>query len=157
MTHRGTRATIVVLGLFIGLTAVVSAFTVVPGLPRDWLESGPFADYTVPALALGVIGGLALVAALAAIVRSAMAGAVAIVAGIAMVVFELVQIAVIGLALAEYGIERPEAWLQIVYIMAGSVLAAAGESLWQATAEQREHAAPWDTAARPRRADPPPA
>ena len=40
MTHRGTRATIVVLGLFIGLTAVVSAFTVVPGLPRDWLESG---------------------------------------------------------------------------------------------------------------------
>ena len=138
MTHLGTRATIVALGLFIGLTAVVSAFVVLPGLPRDWLGSGPFADYTVPAIALGATGLLALTAAVMAVVRPATAGAVAVIAGTGMVVFELVQIAVIGLALAEYGAGRPESWLQIVYIMAGSILAAAGESLWQATAGQGE-------------------
>ena len=157
MTHLGTRATIVALGLFIGLTAVVSAVTVVPALPRDWLAGGPFQDYTVPAIALAAVGLAALASAIAAVVRPARAGAVAIVAGITMVVFELVQIAIVGLALAEYGVERPESWLQIVYIMAGSVLAAAGESLWNATALDRAHPAPWDTASRPRTADPPPA
>lgn len=153
MTHRVSRSTIVGLGSFIGLTAVVSAVVVVPALPPEWLGSGPFTDYTLPAIALGAVGLIAMAAAVAAVLRPASAGPLAMLAGAMMVTFELVQIAVIGLAIAEYGIDRLDAWLQIVYIAAGSVLAAAGESLWRTTQADRTRTAPADRPSGPRVAD----
>ena len=50
----------------------------------------------------------------------------AVVTGVAMVAFEIVEISVVGFSLVDYGIDEPVAWLQVVYIVVGSLTAGAG-------------------------------
>ena len=61
----GLRGTIAALAAFMALTAIQGAIFVVPTMPRSVLHQGIlalFSDFTIPALALGVLcGGAALV------------------------------------------------------------------------------------------------
>ncbi len=138
MPHVMSRSLSFVLAVFVAFTTLFGAFAVVPGLPPEWIEGSIFADYTIPAIALGFVGILATVTALALLLRPEVAGVLAILTGAAMVIFELVEIAVVGLSIVVHGADEPVAWLQIVYIGIGLVQMAAGSALWRATTPDRE-------------------
>lgn len=57
MRRLRTRLVLAVLAAFVAISAIPSAVLVVPTLPTDWLARGPFSDYTIPAIALGVLVG----------------------------------------------------------------------------------------------------
>jgi len=138
MRHLASRGLLAVLTAFLAITALAGAFFVVPTLPPEWIAGSIFPDYTVPALALGFVGGLSLVAFGAVVLRPDVAGVMAVAVGLAMIAFELVEIAVVGLSLLEYGADEPVAWLQVVYLAIGLLTAAVGLSLAQATAAEQE-------------------
>jgi hypothetical protein len=133
--RRGLRATLASLEVFVAATAIVGAVFVVPTIPQEWLRKGlitPFSDTTVPALALGVLcGGSALVAALCAIVRPRLGALLAVVSGVMMVGFELVEILVVGFTPVMYP-TQPPAWLQPIYMLLGVAIALLGARLWRA-------------------------
>jgi hypothetical protein len=79
-----------------------------------------------------------VIAAVAAIVRPEIAGLAAIVAGGLLIVFELVEVWVVGFAIAEYGAGEPVAWLQVVYLVLGLLLVGTGARLWMTTRLDRE-------------------
>jgi hypothetical protein len=141
MGPTSTRATLAVLQAFVGFTAVFGAIFVVPTLPLDWLKVGPLSDYTIPALALGVLcGGAAIVALALLIFEPRLGGAASIVAGAFMVTFEIVEIVVVGLAILEYGVGNFQSWLQIIYIAIGATGIALGYHLWTLLGQPREMA-----------------
>jgi hypothetical protein len=141
MRHYASRGLLGVLSAFIAITAVAGALFVVPTLPLEWLEGSVLDDYTIPAFAHAVVGGQAHVSLIALVVRPDVAGVAAVVTGLAMVTFEVVEISVVGLSIVEYGLGEPVAWLQIVYIVIGVLTAVAGVGLWLATADDRERLA----------------
>lgn len=128
MSERSIRAITVVLLLFNGLTMVPSAFLVVPALPREWIIWGPFTDYTVPAVALGAFGVLSLIAAGAVVAMPTIGGLIAIIAGLATAAFEVVEVAVVGIALVKYP-DMFQSWLQPFYFALGLFIAALGFAL----------------------------
>jgi len=138
MRHYASRGLLAVLSGFIAVTAIAGAIFVVPTLPPEWLEGSVLDSYTIPAFALGFVGGLAVVTLIALVVRPDLAGIVATVTGVAMVAFEIVEISVVGFSLIDYGIGEPAAWLQVVYLVVGTLTAGAGYALWRASAEDRE-------------------
>jgi len=146
MRHYASRGLLIVLSAFIAVTAIAGALFVVPTLPLEWLEGSVLDGYTIPALALGFVGGLATVTVVALIVRPDAAGALAALTGVAMVTFEIVEISVVGLSLVEHGFEEPVAWLQVVYIVVGVLTAGGGLGLWLATADDRARLARTGTA-----------
>jgi hypothetical protein len=120
------RGTLIGLELFTAVGAIAGALLVVPGLPRDWLAGSPFSDYTIPALALGVLcGGGSLAAAILVLLRPAVGGILSIGAGAAMAVFELVEVAAVGFMIAKFPTE-PASYLQPFYFVVGLVIAALG-------------------------------
>ena len=121
------RSAIVLLCAFVALTAIPSAFLVLPSLPLEWL-SGPFSDYTVPAVALAMVGALAAAAALGVISTPQLGALAAIAAGVAMMAFELVEVAVVGIALIEFP-DQPQSWLQPIYFAIGAALTVLGTLL----------------------------
>ena len=141
MRHLASRGVLAVLTAFLAVTTISGAIFVVPTLPPDWLEGSVFSDYRIPALALGLVGVLAAIAFVAVIARPEVAGQPAILAGLAMVAFELVEIWVVGFSLIDYGPEEPFAWLQVGYVAAGVLTAAVGWALWLATADDRDRLA----------------
>jgi hypothetical protein len=67
------------------------------GVPTEWLEGSPFSDYTFPSvILLAVVGGSFLVATVAVLVRSRIARASALTAGTVVLVWIVVQVAIIG-------------------------------------------------------------
>jgi hypothetical protein len=138
MTHPVSRGVLFVLAVFVAVTTLFGALSVVPTLPPEWLEGSVFADYTIPAIGLAAVGVVAIVAALALIVRPEIAGLASVLTGAMMVIFELVEIWAVGLAIAEYGVDEPVAWLQVVYLAIGLIQVALGLGLWQATRPERE-------------------
>ena len=149
MRHLASRGVLAVLAGFIALTAIVGALFVVPGLPPEWLEGSPLGDYALPAVALGFVGLLALATVAAVVLRPDVAGVIGVVAGLAMIGFELVEIWVVGFSLVDYGPTEPVAWLQVVYLAVGALTAGAGYALWRATAEDRVRRARTRPAAHP--------
>jgi hypothetical protein len=137
MRHYASRGLLAVFSGFIALTAIAGAIFVVPSLPLEWLEGSVLDSYAIPAFALAFVGGLAVVTLIALAARSAVAGLVAVVTGVAMVAFEVVEVSVVGFTLMEYRIDEPTAWLQVVYLVIGTLTAGAGYALWRATAEER--------------------
>jgi hypothetical protein len=95
--NRITRIILIALQLFLGIGAVIGAVLVIPTLPREWLLGTPFPDYTVPALALGVIGLGALVSAALLMRRVQWGIAVSAAVGAAIAIFEIVEALVVGL------------------------------------------------------------
>ncbi len=123
-------ALLVVHGL-VALTAIGGAIWVVPTMPLDWIKAGPFADWTVPAIALGFVGLIAAAAFVAVIVRPWLGALASVAAGSAMIVFELVEIAVVGWTLADPRLNGYfQAWLQPIYLAVGSIQLLLGVRLW---------------------------
>jgi hypothetical protein len=127
------RIFLVAVNGFVAVTAISGAIWVVPTMPSEWMRSGPFTDWTIPALALGFVGALAAAAAMLILVRPWAGALASVVAGVAMIAFELVEIAVVGWTLADPSLEGFQQWLQVVYIALGSVQAWLGFVLWMVT------------------------
>jgi hypothetical protein len=132
--HRLLRGTITVLAAVVMLTTIQGAIFVVPTMPRAWLHQGlvsPFADYTIPALALGILcGGGALLAVVSVLMWPRVGAVVSIIAGILMVGFELVEIVVVGFTPVLYP-TQVYGWLQVFYLAMGSAIALFGWLLWK--------------------------
>jgi hypothetical protein len=117
MHVRGIRIALVVVDLFLAVSAVAGAIGLVAGfmnIPLGVLAGTPFTDFTVPALLLGVaVGGSALAAAAIAVFgprryeTPASAGA-----GCVMVGWMVVEVALIGVG----------SWLQPFYFAVGLVM-----------------------------------
>jgi uncharacterized membrane protein YuzA (DUF378 family) len=137
-----TRGTLILLQVFVAFTALFGAVVVVPTLPLEWLQAGPLTDYTIPAFALGICGIAAVVAVILLIVAPRLGGLASMVAGLLMIIFEVVEIAVVGLAIVEHGASNPQSWLQIVYIVIGAAGLALGYHLWRLDEEPRRMARP---------------
>ena len=131
----GLRAAIIGLTAFMALTAIQGAIFVLPVMPRAALQKGVlalFPDYTIPALALGLLcGGAALLALILVIARPRLGALTSIIAGVFMIAFELVEIVVVGFTPAQTPDQWP-AWLQVVYLAVGGALVILGARLWKA-------------------------
>jgi len=113
---RLARRALLALDGFLGLTATVGGLGILLdwwGLTDDLLAGSPFSSYLVPGLALLVMGGSSLGATLAILGRHRLAAPASVAAGLAIIGFEVVQAAVIGL--------HP---LQVVYGALGAVIIA---------------------------------
>ena len=111
---RAQRLVLIAVGVFQGATAVAGgigllAEWITPGL--ELLDGSPFDSYVVPGLALLGVGAGTLVAVAAVVRRSPLGLPLAALAGLAMIVFEVVEVAVIGYH-----------FLQIFYGLVGATL-----------------------------------
>jgi hypothetical protein len=98
MGERSARFALIVLELFLAVAAIIGAVSVVPTLPKEWLAGSPFSDYTLPALALGiVVGGGSVLAAALLLMRSEWGARASVLVGLAMAIFEVVETVVVGL------------------------------------------------------------
>jgi hypothetical protein len=140
-THKPLRVTLIVLAAIVALSAILGAIFVVPTMPTSVLHQGVialFSDFTIPALALGVLcGGGALVALIAVVLRPRLGGLLSMVAGIFMVGFELVEIMVVGFTPVQTP-SQPQAWLQVFYLAIGTLIAVLGWRLWRAEQEETQ-------------------
>jgi hypothetical protein len=126
-SEKGVRIAVVVVNLFEAASAVVGAVGLVVGfmdIPLSTLSGTPFADFTVPALLLGVVvGGSALAAAVITAFGPRPFGALATaVAGCMTVGYLTVEIALIGLG----------AWPQVVWFLVGLLMLGLAALLWRA-------------------------
>jgi hypothetical protein len=117
---RGDRlswATLIGLCGFLGITAAAGGIGLLTGWiapGEEMLESSPFGSYVIPGVVLLlVVGGSGLMATLALLRRSAMAGPAAAFAGLMIIGFEIVEYAVIGFH-----------WLQVAYVAVGVLIIA---------------------------------
>jgi hypothetical protein len=125
------RGTLVGLELFTAVGAIAGAIFVVRGLPREWLAGGPFTDYAIPALALGILcGGGSLAAAVLVAWRPIPGGMVSVAAGAAMAIFEVVEVAAVGFMIVKFPTE-PASYLQPFYFIVGLVIAGLGILVWR--------------------------
>jgi hypothetical protein len=132
--HWGLRGALAGLAAFTALTAILGAIFVVPTMPRSVLQNGVlslFADYTIPALALGILcGGSAAFACVTVLVAPRLGALAAMVAGVFMMGFELVEIVVIGFTPVQTPDQWP-AWLQVLYLLVGAAMVILGARLWR--------------------------
>jgi hypothetical protein len=125
MGERNTRIAVVVVNLFAALSAFAGALGLVVGfmnIPVSELRTTPFADFTVPALLLGlVVGGSALAAALIALFGPRQIALfeplrfdalMSAIAGCIMVGWITIEIAMIGL----------DTWVQALYLVVGLLM-----------------------------------
>lgn len=148
-TYWRLRIPLVALEAFVALTAIYGALYTLQTIPIEWLHAGliaPFADFTIPALALGILcGGGSLIALISVLAWPAIGAITSMVAGVAMIVFELVEMLVVGFTAAMYP-TQPAAWLQLLYIVIGSAIAVLGARLWKA--ETGSYRVTWQTVRR---------
>lgn len=127
------RIGLVVVNGFVAVTAIAGAIWVVPTMPLEWLKFGPFTDWTIPAIALGFVGFVAGFTAILVFVRPWAGALASIVAGVAMIIFELVEIGVVGWTLSDPSLAGFQKSLQLVYLIVGTIQAALGIGLWALT------------------------
>ena len=126
-----TRIALLILHGLVAVSAVAGAMWVVPAMPLEWIKAGPFEDWTVPALALGLVGAIGAASFVAVLVLPWHGALASVVAGTAMIVFELFEIAVVGWALCDPALNGYfQAWLQPVYLLVGSGQLLLGVGLW---------------------------
>ncbi len=128
-----TRIALLVLHALVAVSAIAGAIWVVPSMPLEWIKAGPFEDWTMPAVALGFVGVLAAAALVAVLARPWLGALASIVAGTAMIAFELVEIAVVGWTVGDPQLNGQfQAWLQPIYLAVGSGQLLLGIALWLA-------------------------
>jgi hypothetical protein len=127
----GPRLALIALHALVAVSAIAGAIWVVPTMPLEWIKAGPFDDWSIPAFALGFVGGLAAVALLAVIIRPWAGALLSVAAGAAMVVFEFVEIGVVGWTPADPRLNGSfQAWLQPAFLAVGSLQILVGVLLW---------------------------
>jgi hypothetical protein len=129
---------------------------VVPQLPISLLRSGPFTNFTIPAIALGAVGLVAAVGAIASFWRHPLGSIASILAGGAIVCFEIVQAVVVGSLLnVPPGLNDRgyvALWLQPFYSILGAGIVMLGffgvyrpwQLHWGATRDEIERQLPGD-------------
>ena len=130
-----TRIGLLILNGFVAVSAIAGAIWVVPTMPMEWIKYGPFTDWTIPAIALGAVGVFAAATFVALLWRPWLGALLSIFAGLAMVVFELVEIGVVGWTLSDPTLSGFQKSLQLVYLIVGSGQALLGWWLWRSTRE----------------------
>ena len=130
-----TRIGLLILNGFVAISAIAGAIWVVPTMPMEWIRYGPFTDWTIPAIALGAVGVFAAATFVALLWRPWLGALLSILAGVAMVVFELVEIGVVGWTLSDPTLSGFQKSLQVVYLIIGSGQALLGWRLWLSTRE----------------------
>jgi hypothetical protein len=126
-----SRTALLILHAIVAVTAIAGAIWVVPTMPLEWIKAGPLDDWTIPAMALGFVGILAAIAFAGVIARPWVGALASVVAGAAMVIFELVEIAVVGWTPADPALNGQfQAWLQPIYLIVGSAQLLFGVRLW---------------------------
>jgi hypothetical protein len=125
---KSTRILLIVLNLFLGLSAVAGGIQLLEGTYApsvDLLAGSPFDSYIIPGLALGmIVGGSAFFAAVLLICKSRFALLASVAAGLIIMFFEFVEILVIGSPAG------PAFALQVFYFGLGVVIATASLSQW---------------------------
>jgi hypothetical protein len=128
MARRLLRVLLVLLNGFLALTAIAGGVGLLADLnapPVTALAGSPFSDYTIPGLALLiVVGGTAVIATLLSARKHALAALVSCLAGAVIVVFEIVEVLVIG---SPPGIAKT---LQLFYFSLGGILIAVSLIYW---------------------------
>jgi hypothetical protein len=128
-----TRIALLILHGLVAATAIGGAIWVVPTMPLEWIKAGPFQDWAVPAVALGFVGVLAAAALVVVAAVPWLGGLASVVAGAAMIAFELVEIVVVGWTPADPRLnDQFQAWLQPIYLVVGSAQLLLGLRLWLA-------------------------
>jgi hypothetical protein len=138
---------LVVLDLFLGAAALYGGLAVVPVLPPAWLAGTPFSGFTVPAVALSLVGLGAMAAVIVLAVDRAFGAALSAVVGVAIVIFEIVETLSLSLGdwLALAGIDfgqrvsvpgftgalHPVLLLQPFFLLYGVSMLALGWQLWR--------------------------
>jgi hypothetical protein len=126
-----TRLALLFLHALVAISAIGGAIWVVPTMPLEWIKAGPFDDWTVPAVALGLVGLMAAVSFVAVVVRDGRAALASAAVGTAMIAFELVEIGVVGWTPADPRLNGNfQAWLQPVFLIVGSAQLLLGIRLW---------------------------
>lgn len=98
MLDRILRVLLVVLNLFLAITAIIGGVWVIPTLPQEWLAGTPFGSFLIPAVALAlVVGGGALTAAIGLVIGWWWAPLVSMVTGAAIAIFEVVETVTLSL------------------------------------------------------------
>lgn len=112
--------TLIVLNVFLALTAIPGGFCLLAGIavpPLDELKGSIFTDYTLPGLALMIIvGGSALLTAILLIRKNKFALLCSAAAGIIIMIFEFVEVLVIGSPTGAGLI------MQLLYFLIGTVM-----------------------------------
>ena len=131
------RKGLIGLDSFLALTAIGGGLALLGGWaapPLDYLAGSPFPDYTIPGLALLVlIGGGSLAATLLLARRHPLGVPASGLAGLAVVIFEIVEVAVLLTRMGRAGYSV----LQPFYFVYGLAMVALAARLWAG-----EHAAP---------------
>ncbi len=125
---RVLNAALMVLTAFLALTAFAGGIGIVAGFaapPIDQLQGSVFNSYLLPGLSLFVlVGGSALLALVLLIRRSEFATVFAIVSGIVIMVFEFVEVLVIG---SPPGVALT---LQLLYFFLGTAITIVACVFW---------------------------
>src|SRR5215472_18843948 len=101
MKHKAIRILLLVIEAIIGLGAIGGGIAILTGvfdqwLPLAWLQGTPFTDFTIPGMTLSiVIGGGMVLAAATILIRREWAVILSAVMGLAMIGFEIVEVATI--------------------------------------------------------------
>jgi hypothetical protein len=122
MNQTPLRVPLIVLSAFLALTAIAGGIGLLRGLnvpPVEMLKGSLFTSFVIPGLALAIIvGGLGLCAAILLAMRLGLGELACVAAGMAIIVFEIVEILAIG---SPPGMSRI---LQVFYLSFGLVLVA---------------------------------
>ena len=124
------RIALLILAALVSVTAIPSAFLVVPTMPLEWIKAGPFTDWTIPAIALLCVGLAAAVTFVLLVARPWLGSLASIVAGVVMIAFELVEIGVVGWTLSDPTLSGFQKSLQLVYLSVGGAQVLLGWWLW---------------------------
>ncbi|MGD1148960.1 MAG: hypothetical protein ABR961_13535 [Thermoanaerobaculaceae bacterium] len=125
--RRAFKIIAVVLAGFLGVSAVPGGIALLAGIdapPVEQLKGSVFADYTIPGLSLLlIVGGSAVLATVLLIRKSRFAVLASIGAGLGVMVFEFVEVLVIGSPAG------PARILQVLYFGVGVALVAVSVGL----------------------------
>ncbi len=121
MEHKYARRALIAVDGFAGITALIGMVMLLADWPLRWptsdLANTPFADYTVPALILGlVVGGSALVAMGAMLARAHGGPALSFIAGAIMIGWILVECALLP---SSVFVDFAKNWAQAEYLLVG--------------------------------------
>lgn len=143
MNHKAVRIAICILAVFGTLTTVAGGIGLLTGaiaVPPARLAGSPFHDYTVPALSLLILVGDSMLLAAATILTGYALGVFAsLCAGVAMMIFEVVEALVIDRLTGGSDLLLALA-LQSFFFALGLAIAALAFFLWKS--ELRGHLLP---------------
>lgn len=131
MKNQGVRVALAIPLALVALFDIVYSVAVLTGavqLSSGLLQGTPFSDFTVPMLLLAiVVGGSALLAAATVFIRREWAVFVSAVAGIIMIVWEVVEVAMV----------QQFSWLEVLFTAIGLLVIGLASYLWMT--EYRGH------------------